>query len=126
MSSQTASGEKNVTPPIEIKPQDWSLVLSILQEQAPAMEVWAFGSRARRTAKPYSDLDLALITQQPLSLEKLASITEAFDSSDLPIRVDVVDWAATHETFRKIIEQDKVVVQRGLALPQAAFFNKAR
>ena len=103
----------DVTPPIEIKPQDWSVVLRILQEQVPGVEVWAFGSRARRTAKPYSDLDLALITQQPLSLGKLASITEAFDNSDLPIRVDVVDWAATSETFRKIIERDKVVLQGG-------------
>lgn len=40
-----------------------------------------------------------------------ADITEAFDTSDRPIRVDVVDWASTSETFRKIITQDKVVVQ---------------
>ena len=30
---------------------------------------------------------------------------------DLPIRIDVVDWAATSETLRKIITRDKVVVQ---------------
>lgn len=113
MSSQIAPGPTDLTPPIEINPQDWVEVTRILQKQVPALEVWAFGSRARRTAKPYSDLDLALITQQPLSLEKLASITHAFDSSDLPLRVDVVDWATTSETFRKIIERDKVVVQRG-------------
>ncbi len=87
--------------------------MRILQEHVPALEVWAFGSRARRTAKPYSDLDLVLITQKPLSLEELANVTHAFDSSDLSIHVDVVDWATTSETFRKIIEQDKVVVQRG-------------
>lgn len=102
-------------PPIDITPRDWVDVLRILREQAPSMEVWAFGSRARRTAKPYSDLDLALITRQPLSLEQLASITDAFATSDLPIRVDVVDWTATSEAFRKIIERDKVVVQVGAA-----------
>ena len=31
------------------------------------------------------------------------------------VRVDVMDWADTSETFRKIIERDKVVVQHGLA-----------
>lgn len=102
-------------PPIDIVPRDWVDVLRILREHAPGMEVWAFGSRARRTAKPYSDLDLAVITRQPLSLEQLASITDAFATSDLPIRVDVVDWAATSEAFRKIIERDKVVVQVGAA-----------
>ncbi len=47
-----------------------------------------------------------------MSLDKLANISEAFDTSDLPIRVDVVDWASTSEPFRKIIAQDKVVVQQ--------------
>ena len=51
--------------PIEIAPRDWSGVLRILREQLPGVEVWAFGSRARHTAKPYSDLDLALMTRQP-------------------------------------------------------------
>jgi len=86
-------------------------VLRILREQVPGLEVWAFGSRARRAAKPYSDLDLALITRQPLTFEQLAAITDAFATSDLPIRVDVVDWASTSDAFRKIIERDRVVVQ---------------
>lgn len=106
------------TPPIDIAPRDWVDVVRILREQVPTLEVWAFGSRARHTAKPYSDLDLALITQQPLSLDKLAAITDAFATSDLPIRVDVVDWASTREAFRKYIELSKVVVQR--AVPAGA------
>jgi len=112
MSSQLATSTVGNTPPIDIEPQDWAVVMHILQEQVPTLEVWAFGSRARHCAKPYSDLDLALITPVPLSLEKLANLSEAFDTSDLPIRVDVVDWASTSETFRKIIAQDKVVVQQ--------------
>jgi nucleotidyltransferase substrate binding protein (TIGR01987 family) len=78
---------------------------------APHLEVWAFGSRARHTAKAYSDLDLALITEAPLSLATMADIHTAFESSDLPIRVDLVDWASTSDAFRKIISQDKVAVQ---------------
>ena len=111
MNTEAPTGE----PPIEIAPRDWADVLRILREQAPGVEVWAFGSRARRTAKPYSDLDLAFITRQPLTLEQLASITDAFATSDLPIRVDVVDWASTSEAFRNIIERDSVVVQTATA-----------
>ena len=97
--------------PIDIDPRDWMDVLDILREQIPGLEVWAFGSRARRAAKPYSDLDLALITSQPLTLAQLAAITDAFETSNLSIRVDVVDWAVTSEAFRRIIERDRVVVQ---------------
>jgi type I restriction enzyme S subunit len=46
----------------------------------------------------------------------MATLKEAFDESALSIRIDTVDWAATGEAFRKIIEQDKVVVQEGRSL----------
>ena len=100
-------------PPIDISSRDWAEVLRILREQVPDIEVWVFGSRAKRTSKPYSDLDLALITREPLSLQQLAAISDAFAISDLPMRVDLVDWAATSETFRAIIERDKVMIASG-------------
>jgi predicted nucleotidyltransferase len=103
----------NDMPKIDLKLQDWNEVCYILKNLLPEHLVWAFGSRVKGTAKAYSDLDLAIISSQPLSLTKMAIIKEAFDESNLSIRIDVVDWAATNETFRKIIEQDKVVVQKG-------------
>jgi len=99
---------------IELDPRDWADVLRLLRAQVPNMEVWAFGSRVRHTAKPYSDLDLALISPKPLSLAQMAAITDAFATSDLPIRVDVVDWASASAAFRQAIEQCKVVVQRAV------------
>lgn len=69
------------------------------------------GSRARGTPKPFSDLDLALITSQPLPLSMLAQLNDAFDTSDLTIKVDLVDWASTRESFRDIIARDEVQVQ---------------
>lgn len=64
-------------------------------------------------AKPFSDLDLAVIAEQPLSLAVSAGLSEDFSNSDLPWKVDVVDWATTGESFRQIIERDKVVLQEG-------------
>lgn len=63
--------------------------------------------------KKYSDLDLAVITDKTLSLSVSAELAEAFSESDLPWKVDVVDWVTTSDSFRKIIEKDKVVLQRG-------------
>ena len=100
-------------PKLDLAPHHWEEVARILQQHVPTLEVWAFGSRATWTAKPYSDLDLALITAHPLTLEQSGVLKEAFDESDLPIRVDLVDWAATDESFRRINEQDKIVVQLG-------------
>lgn len=98
---------------IDISPGDLKIVRDILRKHVPDCEVWAFGSRAKRTAKTYSDLDLAVIADTPLSFEVSGALREDFSESDLPWRVDIVDWATTSETFRRIIEQDKVVVQSG-------------
>jgi type I restriction enzyme S subunit len=98
-------------PPIDLQPHDWEIVRSILARHVPQYEVWAFGSRTKGTAKKYSDLDLAIITDQPLSLSLSAAITNDFEESDLPIKVDVVDWATTSVAFRRIIEKEKAVVQ---------------
>ena len=101
-------------PLIDIRPDLWVIVRDILQKHVPQCEVWAFGSRAKWKAKKYSDLDLAVITHKPMSLQVSGALADDFAESDLPFKVDVVDWATTSESFRKIIEQDKVVVQTEL------------
>lgn len=98
-------------PQLDLNPRDWEIVHNILARHVPQYEVWAFGSRAKGTAKEYSDLDLVIITKQPLSLALSAAIADDFAESDLPIKVDVVDWATTSETFRQAIEKERLIVQ---------------
>lgn len=98
-------------PAIDIRPDHWRIVNDILHKHVPQYDVWAFGSRAKWTAKEYSDLDLAVVTDKPLPLSVSASLADDFSESDLPWKVDVVDWATTSESFRKIIERDKVLAQ---------------
>jgi predicted nucleotidyltransferase len=100
---------------LTLSPAELSQVLAILQQHVPGLEVWAFGSRVRGQAKPHSDLDLALITTTPLPLATAAALDDAFAESDLPWRVDVVDWASTSPAFRDIIGQDKITLQEPMA-----------
>ncbi|MET4001291.1 nucleotidyltransferase domain-containing protein [Marinobacterium sp. MBR-109] len=99
-------------PDIEIEPRHWAIVADILEKHLPDYEVWAFGSRARHNAKRYSDLDLAIISEEPLPLQQLAVINAEFSDSDLPWRVDLLDWAATSEAFRSQIRQCYCVVKQ--------------
>ena len=105
--------QKADVPPIDIHPDQWAIVRDLLQEHVPQYDVWAFGSRATRHAKPYSDLDLAIITDRPLPLAVSAALADGLSESDLPWKVDVVDWATTSEMFKKVIEREKVVVRVG-------------
>ena len=88
---------------IDLESRQRGLVMDILAEQAPQCAVWAFGSRATGKARPYSDLDLALLGPEPLDRAALGRLQEAFAESELNIRVDVVDWRALSAPFRAAI-----------------------
>lgn len=100
------------TPAVDVLPDQWGIVRDILQKHVPGYAVWAFGSRVKGTSKPFSDLDLVVITEQPLSLALFAALSEEFSQSNLPWKVDVVDWATASDVFRTIIARDKVVIQQ--------------
>lgn len=90
---------------INISTQELHIVKSILATHLPNTPVWVFGSRIKGTNKPFSDLDLALIVNEPLSIRKLRQLELAFSDSDLPFKVDLVDWASCHDDFKQIILQ---------------------
>jgi uncharacterized protein len=98
---------------LALSPQQLHEVLQILEQHAPGVEVRVFGSRVKGTAKPYSDLDLALMTSSPLTLAQQAVLNEAFDESSLPFKVDVLDWAATSANFQALILAGSVVIRVG-------------
>ena len=85
-----------------------TLVQSILNTWLPTREVRMFGSRARGKPKPYSDLDLVIMGDTPLPLSVLGQLRDAFANSDLPWRVDVVDWASTSPEFQSHIADHSV------------------
>ncbi|RNC69212.1 MAG: nucleotidyltransferase domain-containing protein [Desulfuromonadales bacterium] len=90
---------------IDLEEQYISQVREILARHVPACEVRMFGSRVRGTARKYSDIDLAIVGDGPLPDRTVAGLKEAFSESDIPYRVDVVDWRTISPEFRKVIEQ---------------------
>lgn len=95
---------------LRVRPDHLALVREVLRRHVPEREVRAFGSRATGNAKETSDLDLAIIGDGPLGFATLAALRDDFSESNLPYRVDVVDWATVDESFRRIIERDQVIV----------------
>ena len=96
---------------LQIKENELKIVRDIVKKHLPDTPVWAFGSRVKGTAQQYSDLDLALMTIQPLSFIQLAELEQDFSDSDLTWQVDLLDWATTSETFKKIVSANYVVIQ---------------
>lgn len=95
---------------LQLTPHYIQIVKEILNKNIPQRPVLAFGSRVTKTFKPHSDLDLCILGEEALSLNQFAHLREAFSESDLPMRVDLVDWATITPEFQAIIEKNSIKI----------------
>ncbi len=98
---------------IDVAAADLAEIRRILREHLPQCEVRAFGSRVTGKAKPWSDLDLAVAGPAVIPWNALSELTEAFQASELPFRVEVMDWWAASPAFQQVIDENYVVIQPG-------------
>ena len=101
-----------MTSPIDIRSNDLKIVQQILADALPKnAKVWVFGSRATWKTKRSSDLDLAIDAGRALTRNESSALADAFDESDLPYKVDVVDMHNVSDTFKAIIERQMLPLE---------------
>lgn len=82
----------------------YSLIIDIISRylDISKTKVFIFGSRATDTNRPFSDIDVGLIPQNPIENEKYFSIIDDLDNSDIPYRVELVDFTKVDEKFKQV------------------------
>lgn len=97
---------------IDLDPNALATIKTLIERHLPDSEVRVFGSRVNGTAKPFSDLDLALVDKAAIPIETLQALQFDLSNSDLPIMVDVVDWHTLSEAFQAVIHQHYEVLPK--------------
>ena len=97
---------------LDLSLKNLAIVRAILAAYIPQCEVRIFGSRVTQKAKKYSDLDLVIIGKKAIDEKILYKIKDELAESDLPIRVDVLDWHKTSKDFQNIINEKYEVIQQ--------------
>lgn len=97
---------------IAVSEEQFVIIKDILNQFVPNCEVRAFGSRYKWTNKEFSDLDLAIVGEEKLDWRLVEGIKEAFQESDLPFRVDVLDWHKVSNEFREVIDEGYEVIHK--------------
>ncbi len=95
---------------IDLPPDQLEQVRELVRLHLREGRVFAFGSRVSGKSRKFSDLDLMVKADGGVPWRTLADIRESFESSDLPITVDVIDWDSCTEQFRRIVEPQLVRV----------------
>jgi uncharacterized protein len=90
---------------LDLRPEWLETVRRLIALHIPEAEVFAYGSRTNGTSHDGSDLDL--IARNPgdptAPLSGLTALRQAFSDSNLPILIDILDWARIPESFRQEI-----------------------
>jgi predicted nucleotidyltransferase len=90
---------------LDLRPEWLATVRRLIAVHLPDAEVLAYGSRVTGASHEGSDLDLVALSRvdRTRPLAGVTHLREAFSESDLPILVDVLDWARIPESFRQEI-----------------------
>lgn len=96
--------------PIQLSNQELKTVKSILDHYLHNTKFCVFGSRAKGTARKYSDLDILVEGKNPIELTTLFRLKDDFSESDLVFEVDVIDRACISEEFYQAIKKDCIPI----------------
>ena len=96
---------------MHLEPRYLVMIEQMLQEFIPEARVWCLGSRVHgRGLKRFSDLDLVVRNEEDLDAQ-LGKFRDAFESSDLPIKVDLSEWGQLPNWLKQDILEEYVVLQ---------------
>lgn len=98
---------------IALTPRHLEELRRLIATHLPDEEVWAYGSRVNGTAHDTSDLDL--VVRHPADLKAGQSsafweLKEALSESNLPLLVELFDWAKLPPAFWDNIAEQHVVL----------------
>jgi type I restriction enzyme S subunit len=96
---------------IDLDSETRNKVEVLIRRFLPNDEVRLVGSRARAGAKRHADIDLLVMRSRPLTLRERALLGTAFEESDIPFKVDVIEWSSLSPDFRRrLMESDAPVL----------------
>ena len=95
-------------PAVALTDHQLGTVRGIVGRLLPGAQVWIFGSRSTGHARPFSDLDLLVTEPRRLSWSQRAALRDAFEASDLPFCVDLVEADGLSQAFAARVFSERV------------------
>jgi predicted nucleotidyltransferase len=91
---------------LALSAKDLHIIKDVLRKYP--YKFYAFGSRVSGKHKKFSDLDL--FYKEPIPLAIIADLEHNFAESDLPFKVDIVDWHNCSNEFQQLIAKNCIEI----------------
>ena len=95
---------------IKVTDAELETILNILKKYFTSTKLLIFGSRITNSIKEFSDLDIALKAEKKLPFKALNRAIEDLEYSNLPFRVDIMDYNSISTEFQKIIDDNNISI----------------
>jgi len=92
-----------------IKEKYKQIIIKIINKHIPICEIYLFGSRARSTHTPGSDIDLAIKASEKIDRHIICTIKEEIEAANVPFFVDIVDLQKADSIIKSQIEKDGIL-----------------
>jgi predicted nucleotidyltransferase len=100
-------------PTLSLRPEHVQELRRLIATHLPQEEVWAYGSRVTGTAHDTSDLDLVVRHPADVQVKQSSALWElkdAISESNLPVLIELFDWARLPPAFHDNILSQYVVL----------------
>ena len=87
-------------------------ILEQFELYIPDSVVWTFGSRIKGANRPASDLDLAVLCDKQTAKEQLPKLNEVFIESDIPFKVQLLDFNRLPENIQENIKENYIIIYK--------------
>lgn len=93
---------------VNLNPKYIKFITSTLQKHLnkDTYRYFIFGSHATGSNRKYSDIDIGIVGKMPVELHTLSHIKGAMEESDIPYRVDIVDFSKVDSKFKKVAQSE--------------------
>ena len=101
-----------------LRNKDHQSLTALFNACGTPMEVWAYGSRVNGTAHEGSDLDLVIRTPdlERMQPDIFSDLKDKIRESNIPIVIEIFDWAMLPLSFHKNIEAQHEVLFSNLKM----------
>ena len=83
-------------------------LLKIINEKLPKADIYLFGSRAKKTNHPGSDIDIAIDNKDKIDFKIILELYNKIEETTIPFMVDLVDFNNVSDLFKDKIRKEAV------------------
>ncbi len=94
---------------LDLQEKHIDFIKNTVNDSIPGVDIFVYNSREQQKYNTF--LDIVLLSNEEISIERILKLETMFQYSDLPYKVDIIDLRTLKESCRNIIKANLYKLQ---------------